>query len=318
MNFSKPIGGYFELELSSRDEYHDTLSLNSARNGFEYILRTKKPNRVYMPKFTCDVMLEPLIKLNVEYVYYELNDQLEILNELAVNADELLVYTNYFGIKNNYSHILSRQFGNKLIVDCSQAFYYAPVADEHVIYSPRKFFGVADGAYVITDETLDGELQRDISYLRMQHLLERIDLGAEAGYADFKVNDDSLKDQPIKEMSLLTKKILASIDYEAAKERRAANFRLLHDNLSIKNKLTIDMSEIDGPMIYPFLIDTDATSVKEKLIAHKIFTPTYWPNVFQWCEESETEYRLARDIIALPIDQRYDAKEMQRILEILL
>jgi hypothetical protein len=298
--------------------YHKgTIELNSARNAFEYILRVKKPKLVYMPKFTCDVMLEPLEKTNTKFVYYTLNDQLEIADSIEPSADELVLYTNYFGVKNTYSQELSKQLGDRLVLDCSQAFYYKPTDKEHVFYSPRKFVGVADGAYLITDKALEGELSIDTSYQRMEHLLKRVDLGAEAGYADFKRNDDSLVGEPIKRMSLLTGKILASLDYEAIRESRASNFKFLHTVLGDKNELSFDEARGAVPMVYPLKL-SGVSDLKQQLIEQKVFVPTYWPNVFEWCSEDEIEYQLARDIIPLPIDQRYNDEDMQRITEILL
>lgn len=318
MSSFSAIGGYFELEtrMEGAPYYTDALELNSARNAFEYVLRTKKPKRVYMPKFTCDVMLEPLQKTKTEYRFYELNDQLEIASEPTLGKDELLLYTNYFGIKDAYATVLARRLRDQLVVDCSQAFYCARASEEHVLYSPRKFVGVADGAYLITDKKLAGELPTDTSYQRMSHLLKRADLGAEAGYEDFKENDDALIGAPIKHMSRLTKKILASLDYQAIKKRRLDNFRVLHEVLKDKNELSVAMT-FAVPMVYPFKTNR-ATELKQKLIARKIFVPTYWPNVFEWCQEGEVEYQLARDIIPLPVDQRYTEKDMRRILEVLL
>ena len=60
----KTLGGYFELELRKGDHYHKTaIKLNTGRNAFEYLLRAKQYQKVYMPYFTCDVMLEPIKKL---------------------------------------------------------------------------------------------------------------------------------------------------------------------------------------------------------------------------------------------------------------
>ncbi len=316
MKSSKAIGGYFDLEVRRGTScYPSAVALNSARNAFEYILRASAPSKVYMPKFTCDVMLEPLEKTKTAYVFYELDENLEIKGGIAPEDDEFVVYTNYFGIKDKYCHALARQLESKLIVDCSQAFYYVPVGEEQVFYSPRKFIGVADGAYLITQTKLSEDLPRDTSYQRMDHLLKRVDLGAEAGYGDFKKNDDSLIGQPIKTMSLLTEKILDSLDYESIKETRHRNFQLLHQKLESSNLLKIN-DTFAAPMVYPFRVH-DASQLKEKLIKNRIFVPTYWPNVFTWCTEGETEYQLARDIVPLPIDQRYNEDDMQRILEVI-
>lgn len=318
MKQNKAIGGYFELEIhQSGKEFHDTaIAVNSARTAFEYVLKVQKPQLVYMPKFTCDVMIEPLKKLNVNYQFYNLNAELEIADELNVTDDELLLYTNYFGCKDRYSGQLANQFGENLIVDCSQAFYYKRQKNEYVIYSPRKFFGVADGGYAITDQHLDEEIPIGESYQRMGHLLKRADIGAEAGYQDFKINDGSLVGETLTLMSNLTRKLLKSVDYEATRLVRRDNFSFLHKVLGSDNLLSINIDDVDCPMIYPFMT-VDSKVTKNKLIDSKVFIATYWPNVFEWCDESDIEYNLAKNIVALPIDQRYDRDDMQRILEII-
>ena len=41
----------------------------------------------------------------------------------------------------------------------------------------------------------------------------------------------------------------------------------------------------------------------------------YWPYVLQTCPEESTAYELAKNVIALPIDQRYGLSEMEYIVE---
>ena len=60
------IGGYFELELRDYGTvYHDMgAALNSGRNALEYILRSgPRYDNVYLPYYTCDVMLQTLKRL---------------------------------------------------------------------------------------------------------------------------------------------------------------------------------------------------------------------------------------------------------------
>lgn len=320
MNSHSAIGGYFELALPGdrhqASPYEEEISLNSARNCFEYILRVRNPKRVYMPKFTCDVMLEPLQKTNTEYVLYSIDQKLEIVDDITVESDELIVYTNYFGIKDSYSVGLAHKYEDRLLLDCSQAFFYTQQKNEHVIYSPRKFIGVADGGYVVTDRYLSDELQVDTSHERMGHLLKRLELGAEDGYEDFQRNDASLEGQPIKRMSKITESILGYVDYDAIRTVRNDNFEYLHNHLADRNEIVVGGGTFNTPLIYPFMIK-DATSLRKKLIENKIFTAMYWPNVLEWCDESEIEYALTRDILALPIDQRYGINEMKQILEVI-
>ncbi len=72
------IGGYFDFELPVGQPYHpDALCLNTGRNALEYILRARNYTKIYIPYFTCEVLLEPLRNLNLAYEFYHINENLE-------------------------------------------------------------------------------------------------------------------------------------------------------------------------------------------------------------------------------------------------
>lgn len=311
------IGGYFGLELNNGTKpwHKDGVFLNSGRACFEYILRVEKPRHVYLPKYTCDVMIEPLDKLNVKYSFYRINEALEISEQIEPSSDELLVYNNYFGVKDKYCEDLVSRFGDRLIIDCSQAFYFLPQSKAHTFYSPRKFFGLPDGGILFTNKELKQKLPIATSHQRSQHLLIRIDQDAEKGYKDFKINEDSLRKQPIQVISLLTKKLYESIDFDNARQVRNTNFAFLHDRLASTNLLKTNLTKVDGPMCYPYIVEDD--KLRQKLIDNKIYVPTFWPNVFDWCQPDEFEYNLANKLLPLPIDQRYGTADMKRILDVI-
>lgn len=312
------MGGYFELELpkmSKSQHSVDAIKLNSARNSLEYILEVNRPKRVYIPYYTCDAILEPFGNTGVKYEYYHVDENLEVVDPPVLHDGELFLYTNYFGIKDVYTKLLADQYGKNLIVDASQAFFYNPTGIEKVFYSPRKFFGVSDGGLLVTDEKLSRVLETDTSNGRMSHLLKRLELSPEEGYRDFKQNDDSLQNMPIMQMSQITQKVLRTIDYAHVADIRKTNFHQLHKALGGTNKLSITTDDA-VPMVYPYLAD-NAEKIREVLINHRIFVAMYWPNVFSWCSENDVETYLARNILPLPIDQRYGAEEMKRIVEVI-
>ena len=156
------------------------------------------------------------------------------------------------------------------------------------------------------------ELEQDQSYQRMAHLLIRADIGAEAGYSEFRKNDDSLINNPMRLMSNLTEKILCSIDYESAKQLRRSNYMQLNEQLSAKNGIDLTLDEDAVPMVYPYL--TDDATLRQRLIANCIYVATYWPNLAKLNYDTLEEC-LAKKIIALPIDQRYNKEDMKRIIE---
>ena len=307
------IGGYFELELRSGKHYHtQAICLNTARNCLEYIVCARKYKKIYIPDYTCEVILEPLKKLHVEYEFYHINMRLEPQCLISLRSDEAFLYTNYFGLKQNYVNELANIYGTQLIIDNSQAFFARPVPHIDTFYSTRKFFGVSDGAYLYTECFLDQHIPQDHSVERMFHLLQRIDESAEDGYNSYKTTERLLDGQPIMKMSKLTEKILRSIDYNRVQEIRRDNFVKLAGILDRTNLLHITLDPDAVPMVYPYYSRQD--KLRKQLIDHKIFVATYWQNVFQWVEEETCAYQLARFLIPLPIDQRYGETEMRMII----
>lgn len=311
---TEPVGGYFSLELPLVEEYHkDALRLNTGRNCLEYILRSRGYKKVYLPFFICSVVLEPFEKLGVQYVFYHVDERLELKVNPSVKAGEALLYVNYFGLKQRYVEHLARLYGTSLIIDNTQAFYAKPVTGIDTFYSCRKFFGVPDGAYLYTEKTLGVELEQDESYDRMSHLLRRIDQGAESGYDDFRKNDDRLSGQSVLRMSRLTHRLMRGIDYEGVACRRRANYRLLEKELGESNNIVLDLEDDAVPMIYPYL--ASIKGVRERLIAEKVFVACYWPDVLDWVDGSSLEYCLASQMLPLPIDQRYGKETMSGVVK---
>lgn len=313
----KPIGGFFELEFCKGEHYHKkALRLNSARNCFEYILRARGYEKVYIPYYTCEAILQPLKKLQVEYEFYSIDKHFELSKEIILQSNEALLYTNYYALKQTYTNKLARIYGSQLIVDNSQAFFAPHLDGIDTFYSPRKFFGVADGGYLYTDVFLNLNIQQDTSFDRMEHLLKRIDVDSMSAYEIFRKNEDALDFRPMRLMSRLTEHIMCSIDYERMKLARLHNYNFLQIHLGDTNKLNFDLSADAVPMVYPYL--TDDATLKQRLIQDKIFVATYWPNVMEWCSNDDLEYKLATRIIPLPIDHRYGLKDMRRIIDAIL
>ena len=311
-----PVGGYFELELRKGGHHHkDAIRLNTARNCFEYVLRSRQYAKVYIPYYTCEVMLEPMNKLGVDYTFYAVNEALEPVGLPVLEEGEAFLYTNYFGLKQCCVKRLAGVYGDRLIVDNAQAFYAEPISGIDTFYSARKFFGVPDGAYLYTSQKLEQDLEQDLSFERMSHLLKRIDSGAEAGYLDFRNNDDALCGQDIKRMSKLTEAVLSGIDYDGVKQRRRDNFALLDEQLKDSNRIHLALDDETVPMVYPYW--TDDASLRQKLIANKVFVATYWPNVKDWTKEGMLEYEFAEKLIPIPVDQRYGVQEMNMIVDII-
>lgn len=313
----KEIGGYFELDFNRYRSYHSgAIALNTGRNCLEYILRIKRIEKILIPHYTCDVLLEPIMKLGIDFAYYHIDPNLEpILASQTLKKDRFILYTNYFGIKQNYIKKLFSQYRN-IIIDNCHGFYHYPIEGIDTFYSARKFFGVPDGAYLYTESHLpENEIEQDFAFDRSAHLIKRIEMGADEGYQLFLENDQRLYNQPIRRMSLFSRSILESIDYESTKNKRERNFLCLHDSLSDNNEFKVDIQDLAGPCFYPFLKEHD--KIRQALIDRKIYVPTFWRNVISTTNKGDYEQYLANFLLPLPIDQRYDLKDMQYIIKLL-
>lgn len=319
----KPIGGYFSLEINDGQELHvRAIRLNAGRYALEYILKTRRYRKVYIPYYICDSILQPLKRLGVEYEFYHINDRLEPATDLQPKDDESVLYVNYFGLKNSYATTFCYKYKNT-ILDQTQAFYseqgnrYENKSIQcDTFYSCRKFFGVPDGAYLYTDRLLYEELPRDESFERMTFLTKRIDRSAQEGFSDFHVNDKSLSSVGMKRMSKLTEAMMEGIDYSTKANKRINNFHTLDNALRDSNSFKWDLGLGTVPLIYPYFVENGGR-LRQRLIDNQVFCARYWPNVFDWCNKSDWEYELAENLVCLPIDQRYGEEEMNRIIRII-
>ena len=308
------IGGYFELELHSREPYYpDLIALNSGRSCLEYILKASNYSKLYLPYYICEVVIEPIRKLRIDVSFYSINIDFTIKDAIILKDSEALLYVNYFGLMDDYIISLSEDF-NHLIIDNAQAFFSKPKENVITYYSPRKFFGVSDGGYLSTKKFIDFKLEKDTSFQNANYLLERADIGAEKGYQNFRANEERFRYTGLKRMSKLTSDILSSIDYDLVKLKREENFWLIHQELGFYNQLSFIPRNIAGPMIYPLL--TNNVGLRDFLISNKIYIAKYWDNVNRKWPENGFEDILANQLIALPVDQRYGMAEMMYIVDL--
>ncbi len=318
----KEIGGYFELELPAPKSvfmHSDCVMVNSGRHALEYILRLlgDRVKRIYLPYYTCSAVIQPIERLKLDFCFYSINSDFEIKDEIDLQPGEYIIVNNYFGVKDAYISEIASRYGNRMIIDNAQAWYAPEIPEVSAFYSPRKYFGMPDGGVVAYKTQNKIVLERDYSFERMSHLIKRIDINAGKGYSDFRINSETLANESLKHMSNLSYRILSSVDFECVRSRRRINFGILDKALSDTNLISLPTDDsFECPMVYPYMAQDP--SLRKRLIENNIYVATYWPNVFDWCSQSTIEYKLAECLIPLPIDQRYNEEDMNKIIEMIL
>jgi len=309
------IGGYFGLEPAAKKPDGGPIHLgpnparlNSGRNCLRAVLVRSQARRIHLPDYICAAVVDAVRACGVTPVFYRIDDQLQTRDDVAMEATDLFLRVNYFGLQVR----AAEQAVPGLVIDNCQAFHAAPLEGAVNIYSPRKFFGVPDGGYLVGAAA--GYWPPDESRNGLSHLQTRSREGARAGYAAYQVHEQAFAWRPVRTMSARTRQILGGIDFGAAARQRQANYRQLNAALGQENALQAAVEALPdaAPLAYPFL--STVPDLKADLNRRGIFAAAYWPDCLQRPECGSGARYLARNLTALPVDQRYGAEEMDIII----
>ena len=308
----REIGGYIELEHNRGTMLHEEcIALNCGRSGLAYLIEAKDIKRIALPYFDCDTVGNTCKNYGISVRYYHIGHDFRPV-DLQLADDEWLYVVNYYGQLTAEEILALKKRYDRLIMDYAQAYFMEPLEEVDTIYSCRKFFGVADGAFLSTSAVIGRDLSRDESCEHMHFLLGRFEGTASEHYAEYVANNERFAHEPIKTMSALTENALRGVDYEFVRNAREQNWASLDVMLGQYNELKLQQPI--GPFMYPLLIKNGG-DIRKLLQSQKIYVPTLWPDVFDICEQEDEEYLLAKNILPLPIDQRYDKRDMKYMAE---
>lgn len=310
----KEIGGFLEVKLQEKKEYHNnSIRFNLARHAINFLIKKKRYKKIYLPKYISDTVYNTI---NIKIEFYDIDKNFyPILNLKSVNKSvgSALLYPNYFGINNNNITKLKKKIKN-LIIDNVHAFFHKP-KNLDVIYSARKFFGVPDGAYLVSSDKFDVKISKDYSFDRYTPLLKKIELGSDKSYLEYLKIEKRLNKAGPRSMSKLTSLFLKSFDYSEEKKIRKKNFDYFHNKIGSKNLIKIPHNRNNFiPMIYPFLNNNN--NIK-KFIRNKIYLPCYYKKSKHLFKKNSFENFLIEKLLALPIDSRVNKKDIDYMISIL-
>lgn len=306
------IGGYFELERFSGQEYYPGLhKLNLGRTALLWLAQKRNYRKIYLPVFLCESVTEVCQRNGIQTESYVLDADLNVLLPKRRLADsECLYLVNYYGQLTDEKILYYKNIYGNVIVDHTHAFFQRPLGGIDTLYSCRKFWGVSDGAYVLAEGLDTSDLLQDRSNDRMTHILGRFEENAGRYYQAMLENAAQYEEAGIRRMSYLTENLLHAVDYEDGRQKRNQNYRRLSELLPSANVFNRVIP--DGPFAYPFY-HKNGLELRRWLAGHKIFVPTYWKNILENCSTDSMEYDWAANVLPLPCDQRYGNEEMEYI-----
>lgn len=309
---NREIGGYIELDDFPGPEYHpDALALNCARNCFLYVAEARCIKHVWVPSYMCISIKNAALKAGLEVLGYPIApDFMPDFSAIDLGSEDWLYVVDFYGqLTIDQIRECARRAQGRIIADESHNFFRRRIDGIDSLNCCRKYFGVPDGGYLYTDLELDRYLETDKSADRMAHILGRYEGTASEFYAVASANDCIFGKQDIKHMSRLTRNLLRAEDYDHVKTRREENFGYLSERLSGLNELSPIASE--GPYMYPLLIE-NAVPIRKAMQRRKVYVPTLWPHSL---DAQGIGGRYSRDILPLPVDQRYCVDDMAYVCD---
>ena len=313
------FGSFIPLELYGNEinkSFHsEAIKINTARNALQLILEKRDTTKVYLPFFSCDALYIPMKRLGINYEFYSINKNFEpVFDYRNIKDTEIFIYINFFGINDSIVDKLHDIVDN-LVIDNSQSFFSKPKNDVPTFYSARKFFGVADGAYLYDKLSKGIKLSYDVSYERYSYLLQNLDLGQSIAYDSYSKIEETFEELEVKKMSNLTSILLKKLPYKEYNKVRINNFNYLNDELRDINEF--DLPNIEkGALCYPLLVE-NGKYIKHKLMSNSVFIPTYWANVLELVHEKDIEFRFVNDIISIHIDHRYNKEDLKKTVKLI-
>jgi len=337
----KPLGSPEQFGCKG----NDYVWLSTGRSAIRFAIKTieeRNPNlrkSAILPPFTCHTVIEPFLAEGYEVHHYPVDGNLmtsseEILKCVRAYDATIVLYHHYFGFDTLHDiDKLCVTLSNEnrfTIEDCTQCLYSRHLKSDADFYvgSIRKWHGTPDGGFAVCRDSLfDGKpLQTDIpleeakvkaSFAKFRYLFEHE--GEKPAFLQlYREAEDILIDQKgYFTLSDTSSKLQGNLDVADLKYRRRSNFMTLLKGFESSGYVTPMFKSLDEktvPLYFPMLVE-DRASLQAHLVKNSIYAPVVWPKadcLGKVCQEVEYLYQ---HLLCIPIDQRYDEDDMQRVIE---
>ena len=301
----------------------------NARSCINFLARKLKPAKIWVPSYLCEVILHSIQGFSVEF--YGMNTHLQVSRDWlhCIKRGDIVIFIDYFGFPfdSSLSKAVKEQ-GGWVVEDASQALLSMHVGDnsDFVIFSPRKFLGVPEGGMLRNNTNLDFSDSRLIpppaewllkSFFATVYRSEFDRSGGDRRW--YQLFQEIEQESPIGDygMNDLTRNVIEGCyDYSEIVKERIGNYEILDGHL---NKMALFPALSDGvvPLGFPVLLK-NRNGVRQKMFEKNIYPPIHWDVGEYVPKKFEHSHALAGRILTLICDQRYDAKDMEKIAEIVL
>lgn len=339
-----PNAKYSNTDHLSIHRFHlsgsDAVWLSTGRSSITYAIRHIRPDGrkkiAVLPYFTCHTVIQPFINEGYEVIPYSVREDLTVDPEALIKLVKscgatVLLFHHYFGFR-TFPSLLSElhALGATVIEDRTQCLYSAfPAMNaDYTVSSLRKWCGVPDGGFAICregsfddkpsepDEALEAAKLK-ASYAKFDYI--RNYRGEKNSFLQFYKDAEEIltsRSCPYR-IGKHSALIQQNLDVEELKRQRRSNFSVLLQAMRPHWKLPFcELPDGVVPLYFPFYAP-DRAGVQAVLRENDIYAPIVWPQPEQYSVLDPSAQELYAHLLCIPIDQRYDTDDMQRVLDCL-
>lgn len=322
----------------------DFVWLSTGRSALAFVLETinkRNPARkktALIPAFTCHTVIEPFWAAGYEVKTLPLSKNLITAGEALLKAAEetgasVVLLHRYFGFDTLADCVsaveMLRSLGTVVIEDRTQCLYssFAPLPVDYIIGSIRKWAEMPDGSFAVCRDGVFEEKPKDSDQklldakiaagtAKYKYLFEGI--GEKADFLAQYREAEELLDRQEGYFSIgpVSLRIQAALDADQMRERRRENYQTLLQGINGSAKIRPVfpvLPEGITPLYCPVWVEGNRKELQSQLANASIYAPIVWPkaeNLPPVCPEAEALYK---QLLCLPIDQRYGKEDMERI-----
>ena len=276
---------------------------------------------VAIPSWCCESIVKPFIDAGIDVKFYPVYWNNGLVQEVSTDCD-VLVIMDFFGYSCAQTDL--KDYRGVVIRDITHSIFTNEYQDaDYYFGSLRKWCGIRTGGYVWTKngrqlkyDSTDSNRYYSIRENAMNQKAEYISgIRDDKDYLNlFEVAEEMLDDSRIVAATDIDKYNAERLDIDYIKKRRKINAEVLRsafpDMLIIK-----DYSSDDCPLFVPIRVPNGKRdSLRRFLIDKEIYCPVHWP-VSEYHRIDSRSEDIYRNELSLICDQRYDEKDMNRIID---
>ncbi|MFH1376340.1 MAG: DegT/DnrJ/EryC1/StrS family aminotransferase [Candidatus Woesearchaeota archaeon] len=330
----------FELFFNSKRNniLRNSILLTSGRDCIDYIIKDlglNKDSYILLPSYFCDSILDPLKKWGLDCGFYKIDknlnvDIVDLKKKVLKKKPKFVLVIHYFGFiqpEINKIKEICEKNEIKLVEDYVQSFLSGyPFVGDYVFNSYRKFLPLPDGAFLLGNfnkRVKVNHTKTDFVSNRLIGGLLKNFIFLKKHYRKFFVEaeDRSIDsyDRPVA-MSGISKFLLNRIDLREIIFKRRRNYLYLVNKLKTMKNVKVLFPKISKnvcPLGCPIIVK-DRDKIRKFLIQNKIYPSIHWilPKDVSKEEFSES-WDVSDNILTIPIDQRYNLRDMYRIVGVI-